>query len=224
MTGDSPRTTVTLAAGTEVVEVGEVATGADRQTGARTSGVIYVALPEDESPMLTIDFAGVETVLDTATGEVNGAGAEAMAGLQEERVDRCSDGRVGGGRAEVVCGFTMVRVPYLSGRGWSDDGWTVVQMETRVDHFYVRGDQHVHAETVDASRLLGAGRSTSEEVLARRSSLVTRLSAQGRATSLRVRLEIEGSRVQGDGPDIATINYSALVPLNDHDQAESSLR
>ena len=122
--------------------------------------------------------------------------------------------RWSGGTAEVACGYTLTTVPYLGGRGWSSDGWTVAQVETRMDEFRAGRSTYATSEIADASELVGAGSSSSEVVDRRLRSLVTRLVAEGPADALQVVQEVDGAKVDGDGPETADVTYSVRVPIS----------
>lgn len=213
MLDDEARTTISITAGGRTYELGEAGTSADAATRARTGGIVYVALPADEAPVVTVDFAGETAEVDTSTGEVSGDVVDAMAAVPEAVDGDCSGGTVDGGRAEVTCVYTLFSVPYLGGRGWSDDGFTVAFVRTQADEF-TRGEAtYATSTTAEHSELLGAGDSTHKPMDIFRASLISHVEAEGSASVLRVRRTLEGSIIDGTGPDTAEVTYEARVPL-----------
>ena len=114
---------------------------------------------------------------------------------------------------DVACAYTVAVLPYLSGQGWSDgEGWTVAQVETRVDSFTRARTTYDVTEAVDGSGFDGAtGGST--VVDERLSSLVTRVIVDGAPDTLDIARTLTGLRAEGPGPEDATIELTGSVDL-----------
>ena len=103
-------------------------------------------------------------------------------------------------------------MPYLSGSGWSDDGWTVAQIETRGDTFVRGRGTYAVQGTEDDSGFDGeTGTSTvADELLDR---LTTRVVAKGEPAQLDIVRRLSGFLTDGNGPEDATVELSATVDL-----------
>jgi hypothetical protein len=134
-----------------------------------------------------------------------------MADLEAPESGDCPQLRARGGAADVACTYVVTGVPYLAGEGWSDDGWTVAQVETRVDRFERSRATYEVQSVTDDSSMEGADGST--VVDERLDSLVTRLVAEGTPSQLTVRRVLEGVRTDGPGPDDAVLTVSGVVEL-----------
>jgi hypothetical protein len=205
------RTTLALVTGDGTVDLGDAPGSSTTPSDTRTSGTVWVAVDEDAAPVLEVAFDDLTTSLDTGSGEVSGDMAAALGGLEEPTTGDCAPLRAPGGAADVACAYVVTRVPYLAGQGWSDEGWTVAQVETRVDEFERAGATYAVQSVQDASTMEGADGST--VVDERLDSLVSRLVAAGAPAQLEVRRDLQGVRTDGRGPDEATLTVSGVVDL-----------
>jgi hypothetical protein len=211
MEDTSQRTSLTLVAGDTRVDLGDAPGSTDTPAETRTSGVVYVAIDTDVDPVVEVSFAGVTASLDIATGEVTGDQVSALADLDPPVAADCPRLRGSRGSAEVACTYVVTRVPYLAGEGWSDEGWTVAQVETRADTFSLSGATYAVQSVEDASSL-GEGEA-STVVDERLDSLVARVVAEGAPTSLEIVRTFSGVLTDGDGPDDATVELTSSVDL-----------
>jgi hypothetical protein len=205
------RTTLRLVTGDGTVDLGDAPGSSATPSGTRTSGTVWVAVEEGTAPVVEVAFDDLTTSLDTGSGEVSGDMAAALGDLEEPASGDCATLQAPGGAADVACAYVVTRVPYLPGRGWSDEGWTVAQVETRVDEFERAGATYAVQSVQDASTMEGADGST--VVDERLDSLVSRLVAAGAPAQLEVRRDLQGVRTDGRGPDEATLTVSGVVDL-----------
>lgn len=171
------RTSLALVEGDSTFDLGDANHSTSTPADTRTSGIVYVPVSEGAGVRLEATFDGRTTAVDTSSGEVTGA-TTAFDGLDAapEAVD-CPRLTAQAGRADIACSYVLTSVPYLAGAGWSDDGWTVAQVETRVDTFQVGRSTYAVQGVTDASRLhggSGSGKAESTIVADRLDSLVTR--------------------------------------------------
>ena len=219
MDDPAERTTLRLTTGDATVDLGDApgATGTPGDT--RTSGVVYVATEDGEAPVLEVTFAGASVRLDTGSGTLEGEHAGALADLAEPTVADCPPLRPdGSGAAALTCSYVVTQVPYLAGRGWSADGWTVAQVETRADMFELDRSAYAVQGVADDSGFEGTGSAGpgAEPVVVdeRLDSLVTRVVAEATPARLRIARELQGARTSGPGPDDARLTVSATVDLD----------
>lgn len=211
MEDTAQRTSLALVAGEDRTDLGDAPGSTATPAGTRTSGIVWVAVETGAEPVVEVSFDGVTTTIDPTTGELSGDQAEALTDLPAPTSAACPPLRGSGGRADVDCAATVTTVPYLAGKGWSADGWTVAQVETRVDEF-VRGQAtYAVQEVADASTLDGGGEST--VVDDRLDSLVTRVVAEGAAQRLEVARVLTGVRSDGEGPEDASLQVGTTIDL-----------
>lgn len=213
MEDQTVRTNLALVAGDVSVELGDAPGSTGTPTDTRTSGIVYVAVAQDADAVVEVTFDGVDTSLDLGTGEVSGSQAAPLADLGAPVADDCPPLRADGVSADVDCSYVVTQVPYLAGRGWSDDGWTVAQVETRVDSF-TRGASSYAVESVtDASTFVGVSGDASTVVDDSLDSLVARVAAEGDPQQLEIVRSLAGVRTEGEGPDDATIELTGSLDL-----------
>ncbi|SEB59852.1 hypothetical protein SAMN04489844_0638 [Nocardioides exalbidus] len=213
MEDTAQRTTLELVAGDATTELGDAPGSTSTPTEVRTGGTVYVAVASGESPVVEVTFDGVTTSLDLDTGSATGDRADALADLAAPESAECPPLRGTGVSADVACTYTLTRVPYLSGQGWSDgDGWTVAQVETRIDSFTRAGTTYDVQGAEDASGFDGTtGEST--VVDERLTSLVTRVVVDGNPSTLDIARTLTGLRADGQGPEDASAELTGTVEL-----------
>lgn len=214
MRDPAARTTIALETGGTTVDLGDAPGATDTPAATRTSGVVYVAVDTDAAPVLEVGFDGETARLDTGTGQAEGGLVDLLDGLAAPATADCPPLRAQRGSADVTCSYVVTQVPYLAGRGWSDDGWTVAQVETRIDTFELGGSTYAVRDVTDSSTVEGAEPSASTVVDQRLDSLVSRVVAEGPATGLALVRRLSGVRTEGDGPDDATLVVSGSVALD----------
>lgn len=211
MEDTSQRTSLALVAGDASVDLGDAPGATGTPTDTRTSGIVYVAVDANADAVVEVTFDGVTTSMDTETGELSGDGASALAGLEPPVAADCPQLRARGVTAEVACTYVVTTVPYLTGTGWSAGGWTVAQVETRVDAF-TRGGATYTVQSVEDDSSLG-GDEAPTVVDQRLDSLVTRVVAEGTPGRLDIVRVLTGARTDGEGPDDASVELSGSVVL-----------
>lgn len=213
MTDLAVRTTITLETDGTSVPLGDALNSSSTPAATRTSGIVYIAVDSDTDPVLEVTVDGVTTRVDTGTGEVEGEQVDALADLAAPRVDVCPSLEAAAGKADIDCSYSVTRVPYLAGRGWSDEGWTAAQIVTRADVFELGGGTYAVQEVEDSSSLArGDGEST--VIDERFNSLVTQVVVEGDTTRLEIVRKLRGVRTAGSGPESATITVSGTVRLD----------
>jgi hypothetical protein len=208
------RTTLVLASSGDEVALGDATPSSEMPADTRTSGPVHVAVPEGETPALVVEFAGRSTRVDLGTGEAAGDLAASMSEASEPTAQDCSDGGLSAGTPAPACLATAAWGPYRAGEGWSDDGWTLAQLETKLDSFEIDGTRYGTRSTTESSRLLDVGETSAETTYERGGALITHLLAPGRAAALRVDRTFAGNRQRGDGPEQAGTTYRVRVPLS----------
>lgn len=216
MGGDVPDPVVRIAAGEEDVTLGGLGSGSPT----------YVAVPADEDPVLTVEFDGVTSQVDTGSGDVSGEMHEAMQQLPDTVREDCSDEVRPFGDAKVTCGYTMALVPYLRGSGWSTEWWSVALLTTRVGRFDLDGSTYRTRSTEDLSFFSGVKSSTGERVddpdgqlrmwvtgEGLDGQLTTWVIGEGRAAGLQLSRTVTGDKIDGPGADVETMRVLAQVPL-----------
>lgn len=212
MEDKAQRTGLTLRTGDETVDLGEAPGSTTTPAATRTSGTVYVAADTGSAPVIEVTFDGVTASIDTSTGEVSGDRADAISELAAPVADDCPPLRGSGVQAEITCSYLVTTVPYLAGSGWSDDGWTVAQVETRGDTFVRGRGTYAVQGTEDASGFDGTtGSSTVADELLNR--LTTRVVAKGEPAQLDIVRRLSGLLTDGKGPEDATAEVSATVDL-----------
>ena len=195
------------------VDLGEAPGSTSTPADTRTSGTVYVAVDTEADPVVEVSFDGVTTSLDTGTGEISGDQAAALTDLEAPIADDCPPLRGTRTTAAVACTYVVTQVPYLAGSGWSADGWTVAQVDTRADTFTRGGATYEVQGTEDASAFADAPDGDSTVVDERLDSLVARIVTEGPMTQLDIVRVLTGVRTDGEGPDDATVELAATVDL-----------
>lgn len=212
MDDPSQRTELVLVDGGTTFELGDASQSTTTPADVPTSGIVYVPVTEGAGVRLEAAFDGVTTAVDTTTGEVTGGAGSALADLEKPPLVReCPPLTAGRGRADTSCTYVMTSVPYLSGHGWAEEGWTVAQVETRTATFEVGRSTYSVQDTTDASTLGGDVEST--VVAQRLDSLVTRTAVEGAANRLDISRTLSGVRTAGPGPDDAMLELTGAVDL-----------
>lgn len=214
MEDTAQRTGLALVAGGTTTDLGDAPGSTSTPAETRTGGVVYVAVPTDATPVLEVTFDGETTSLDLTTGELSGGGADELTDLAAPVSAECPPLRGQRVTADVACTYTLTTVPYLSGEGWSEgDGWTVAQVEARVDAFTRAGTTYDVQAMTDGSGFDGAtGLST--VVDERLTSLVSRVVVDGAPDTLDIARTLTGLRDDGQGPEDARAELTASVQLD----------
>lgn len=213
MEDTAQRTGLALVTAGASVDLGEAPGSSSTSADTRTSGTVYVAVDTDVDPVIEVTFDGVTTSLDTGTGAVSGDQAAALTDLAAPITADCPPLRGTRTTVEVACTYVVTQVPYLAGSGWSGDGWTVAQVDTRADTFTRAGATYDVQATEDASAFVDAPDGDSTVVDERLDSLVTRIVAEGAMRQLDIVRVLSGVRTDGEGPDDATVELAASVDL-----------
>ncbi|GAA1934396.1 hypothetical protein [Nocardioides hwasunensis] len=209
----SQRTTLELVAGVVTTTLGDAPGSTSTPAESRTGGPVYVIVATDSARVVEVTFDGVTASLDLGTGQVAGERAEALTDLAPPVSAVCPP--LAGKRvtADVACTYTVATVPYLSGEGWAEDGWTVGQVETRIDSFERAGATYDVRAATDSSGFDGS--TTGSTVVDERlTSLVTRFFVDGTPTRLDIARTLTGLRADGRGPEDATAELSTTVELD----------
>ena len=212
MEDKAQRTTLDLVAGDVTTDLGDAPGSTSTPAEVRTGGTVYVAVDTEDAAVIEVTFDGATTHIDTGTGEVSGDRADAITDLTAPVFDDCPPLRGSGAQAEITCSYIITTIPYLAGSGWSDDGWTVAQVETRGDTF-VRGRGTYAVQSTEDDSGFDGETGTSEVADELLNRLITRVVTEGDAEQLDIVRRLTGFLTDGTGPEDATVELGATVDL-----------